>query len=59
MSDKPVNLNQFRKTKARAEKRAGADKNAAKFGRSKTEKQRDAAETAKTVTHLDNHKREP
>ena len=30
---KPVNLNRFRKDKARAEKKARANANAAKFGR--------------------------
>ena len=59
MTDKPVNLNRFRKEKARAEKRARADQNAAKFGRSKAEKTRDKAETDKAATHLDQHKREP
>ena len=32
MTDKPVNLNQFRKTKARAEKKARADQNAVVHG---------------------------
>ena len=58
MSDKPVNLNRFRKQKARAEKRSQADENAVKFGRTKAEKQRDAAEAAKSVAHLDQHKRD-
>lgn len=34
----PVNLNRFRKEKARAEKKARADQNAAKFGRNKAQK---------------------
>ena len=34
----PVNLNRFRKEKARAEKKARADQNAAKFGRTKAQK---------------------
>lgn len=34
----PVNLNRFRKEKARAEKKARADENAAKFGRTKAQK---------------------
>ncbi len=36
---KPVNLNRHRKEKARAEKKARADQNAVKFGRTKTEKE--------------------
>ncbi|MFD3189635.1 DUF4169 family protein [Sedimentitalea sp. HM32M-2] len=35
----PVNLNRFRKQKARAEKRARADANSVKFGRSKAERE--------------------
>ena len=54
----PVNLNRFRKDKARAEKKARADENAAKFGRTKAEKQRDALIADKAVRHLDQHKRE-
>ncbi|MCE8511428.1 DUF4169 family protein [Ruegeria pomeroyi] len=44
---KPVNLNQFRKQKARAEKKARADENAVKFGRSKADKQLDRARADK------------
>ncbi|MBB3712608.1 phage protein D [Limimaricola variabilis] len=55
---KPVNLNQFRKQKARAEKRARADVNAAKFGRSKAEKTRDAAEAEAAAKRLDQHRRD-
>lgn len=54
----PVNLNRFRKDKARAEKKARADQNAAKFGRTKAEKQRDAIESDKAERHLNQHKRE-
>ncbi len=35
---KPVNLNRFRKAKARAEKKARAEENVAKFGLSKSVK---------------------
>ena len=55
----PVNLNRFRKEKARAEKKARADENSVKFGRSKAEKQRDAKQTSKAERDLDGHKREP
>ncbi|MCT4575947.1 DUF4169 family protein [Donghicola sp.] len=54
----PVNLNRFRKDKARAEKKARADQNAAKFGRTKAEKQRDAIEAEKAERHLNQHKRD-
>jgi hypothetical protein len=54
----PVNLNRFRKDKARAEKKARADQNAAKFGRTKAEKQRDTIEADKAERHLNQHKRE-
>ena len=54
----PVNLNRFRKEKARAQKRARADENAVKFGRTKSEKQREENEAAKKNAHLDGHKRD-
>jgi hypothetical protein len=53
---KPVNLNRFRKEKARAEKKARADQNAVKFGRSKSEKQRDKTVDQRGKDHLDGHK---
>lgn len=53
---KPVNLNRFRKDKARAEKKARADANAAKFGRSKAERELDKARETKTVRDIDSHK---
>ena len=52
----PVNLNRFRKEKARAEKKARADQNAVKFGRSKAEKELDRARTEKAKRDLDGHK---
>ncbi len=55
---KPVNLNKVRKEKARAEKKARADANSAKFGRSKAEKARDSAETEAAQRRLDGHRRE-
>ena len=55
----PVNLNKVRKARARADKKARADENAVKFGRTKAEKQRDRAETERSVTRLDGHKRDP
>lgn len=55
---KPVNLNRFKKTKARAEKQARASENAVKFGRTKSEKLRDAAKAQAMKNHLDKHKRD-
>ncbi len=55
---KPVNLNRVRKDKARAEKRARADENAVKHGRTKSEKARDTAEVTSLRAKLDAHKRE-
>jgi peroxiredoxin family protein len=55
---KPVNLNQFRKQKTRAEKTARADANAVKFGRSKAQKQAERDHVAKLNLHLDDHKTE-
>ncbi|WP_146587799.1 DUF4169 family protein [Puniceibacterium confluentis] len=55
----PVNLNRFRKDKARAEKKARADENAVRFGRSKAEKDREAARAARAARDLDGKKRDP
>ena len=52
---KPVNLNRYRKTQARAEDKARADQNAVKFGRSKLEKQLEEARAAKAKRDLDGH----
>jgi hypothetical protein len=53
-----TNLNQFRKTKARSEKRAAGDANAAKFGRSKAQRQLEEAQAEKARAALDAHRRE-
>ncbi|MDR0808838.1 MAG: DUF4169 family protein [Gemmobacter sp.] len=53
-----VNLNRVRKAKLRIEARAGADTNAAKFGRSKAQKEREAADAARARAELDGKKRE-
>lgn len=55
---KPVNLNRYRKEKARAEKKARADRNAVTFGRTKAEKDLDKARNAQEVKRLDEHKRD-
>lgn len=53
---KPVNLNRYRKTQARAENKARADQNAVKFGRSKLEKTLQEVRAAKAKRDLDGHK---
>ena len=53
---KPVNLNQARKARARADRQARGDANAARFGRTKAEKQRDKTDKDAARRHLDGHK---
>ncbi|MCT4556184.1 MAG: DUF4169 family protein [Pelagimonas sp.] len=53
-----VNLNKFRKAKARAEKRQSADENAARHGRSKAIKDLEKARSDKANRDLDGHERE-
>jgi hypothetical protein len=53
-----VNLNKFRKAKARAEKKVQANENAVKFGRTKAEKSLDHARNAKAQQDLDGKKRD-
>ncbi|MEN8660401.1 DUF4169 family protein [Marivita sp.] len=48
-----TNLNQFRKTKARSDKRAKADENAVKFGRTKVQKDLEKAQAEKAKRDLD------
>lgn len=52
-----VNLNRFRKQKARAEKEAEAAENRVRFGRTKAEKQAEAQEAARKARLLDGHRR--
>ena len=54
----PVNLNRARKEKVRAEKKARADENAARFGRTKSEKSLDAARRDKAARDLDGVRRD-
>jgi len=54
----PINLNKFRKAKARSERVKRADENAVKFGRTKAEKTADKAETVKTANALDQKRRD-
>ncbi len=58
MSGAPINLNRARKDKARAKKRAQADENALKFGRTKEQKRTEAAEAEKAARHLDQHRKD-
>ncbi len=53
----PVNLNRFKKQKARADKLVRADQNAVKFGRTKVEKTADQTTADKAKRHVDDHKR--
>lgn len=48
-----INLNKFRKSQARVEKRAQADVNAIKFGRSKAQKAAEGAQADKAKRDLD------
>lgn len=56
---KPVNLRAFRKARQRDEKRAQGDANAAKFGRTKAEKESQARAEDKARTTWEAHKRDP
>lgn len=53
-----VNLRTFRKQKERSAKEADAEANRLKFGRSKAEKLKVAAEKERAEKHIDGHKRE-
>ena len=55
---KPVNLNRFRKEKARAEKRARADENATKHGRTKAQKELEKSRNIKDLRELSQHERD-
>lgn len=53
-----INLRQFRKTKARAEKEKSADQNRVTFGRTKAEKELTRARNEKAEKMLDQGKLE-
>lgn len=53
-----INLNKARKARALADKTVRAQENRVRFGRSKAEKQADAAETVKLRRLLDDSKRD-
>jgi hypothetical protein len=54
-----VNLRQARKAKVRAEKEAKAAQNRAHYGRSRSERQREAMERALARKNLDGQRRDP
>ena len=58
MTNDVVNLRQFRKSKARAEKDAKAEENRVKVGRTKAERQLQKAASEKARRDLDGHKRD-
>jgi len=53
-----VNLNRFRKEKARAARRAEGDANAAKFGRTRAERDLDTARAEKSARDHAGHARD-
>ncbi len=55
---RPVNLNRYRKQKARREDKAHADENAVRFGRSAAHKDRHRAQIDKSDRALDGHELE-
>ena len=54
----PVNLNKFRKAKARAEKEQRAQENRIKHGRTKAEKARDKLQAKQQKDAIDQNKRD-
>ena len=58
MMAKVVNLRSARKARDRDARKATANQNSARFGRSKAEKQLDAAEADKARRELDGHARD-
>ena len=55
---KVTNLNQFRKSRARDRKRAEADENAIKFGRTKAQKTLETARAEKATRQIEAHRRD-
>lgn len=58
MTGKVINLGRARKDRARAERAAQGDANAAKFGRSKVQRKAEEDARAKAARELDGKKRE-
>lgn len=55
---KVVSLSRARKDRAKADKRAAADANAARFGRTRVERDAEEARAAKAARDIDAHKLE-
>jgi hypothetical protein len=55
----PVNLNRYRKQKAREADKSRADLNVVRFGRSKSDKNLDQARAEKVRRDLDGHEADP
>ena len=55
---KVINLNKARKARAKTRKRAEADENAVRHGRTKAQKTLDKANADKANRHLDGHRTE-
>lgn len=53
---KPVNLNSFRKAKAKLTKKQSAKQNSERFGRSKEERSAHSNQTIRDGKHLDAHR---
>jgi hypothetical protein len=58
-TDRPISLAKARKARDRARKAAEADANAAKFGRTKAQKLREAADKDRARRQLDSHRIDP
>lgn len=58
MTQKPISLSKFRKTKVRASAKSQADANALKFGRPKTERDKQKLDAEIVSRRLDGHKRD-
>jgi hypothetical protein len=58
MTDAPINLNRFRKAKARSERRAEADQNAVRHGRTKAERSLEDARQKVKSDRLEGHRRD-
>lgn len=56
--DAPINLNRVRKTRARDDKKRLAEANVLKHGRSKAERDSDAARKSQSEKRLDSHARD-
>lgn len=58
MSETPINLNRARKRRARDKDKARADENAARFGRTKAQKEAERTEGENAERRLSEHQRE-